>query len=277
MVRQCFSITAVLAGVVLMMAADSSQAQRRFGRRFRDNNYDTVPGTVQPGNADAIYYPSVTSTSPLNANQVFLELRVPPDAEIIIGGEKTTQRGNVRRYVSPPVSPGRMYTYDIVAKWMENGREITRNRSVQVQPGQRIGVDLTRITSSSPVTTESPRPMPSDDRRAYYPPDFENVRAPGNQVLLEVRVPPEADILIEGQKTTARGNLRRFLSPPLTPGHTYTYEMTGKWMENGREVTRNRTLEVRPGQQVQVDLTQPSKDIDQGKGKHEGGHDQDKE
>jgi uncharacterized protein (TIGR03000 family) len=250
MVRQWFPVTAVLAGVVLMLAIDSSQAQeRRFGRRFRGNTYEYVPGnpTMTEG---VIYYPSAPPGT-AEANQVMLEVRVPmSDADITIGGETTTQKGMVRRYVSPPITPGRTYTYEINAKWMENGREINRTRTLQVMAGQRLGIDMTR---PAPETMRTDSRMTQERRSQYFSPEMS-----GNQARLEVRAPANADLLIEGQATMQKGTLRHFVSPPIEPGRSFTYELTAKWMENGRPVTRTKTVDVRAGQLVQVDLTQPA-------------------
>jgi uncharacterized protein (TIGR03000 family) len=245
MVRQWFSVTAVLAGVMLMLAIDSSQAQV-FGRRFR-NNTEYVPGPQMMG--DVIVYPPAPPGSP-EASQVFLEIRVPnPDADISIGGEKTTQKGTIRRYLSPTITPGRTYTYEIDARWMENGREVTRMRNLQVMAGQRLGIDLARPT---------PQTMPADQvtqerRSQYFAPEMN-----GGQALLEVRAPANAELTIGGQGTMQKGPTRLFVSPPIEPGLTYTYEVTAKWMDNGKPVTRTKTVEIRAGQTARVDLTQPS-------------------
>jgi uncharacterized protein (TIGR03000 family) len=51
------------------------------------------------------------------------------------------------------------------------------------------------------------------------------------------------------------GSVREFESPPLVPGRTYTYEVHARWVgANCREVVRNRTLTVRAGDRLEVDL-----------------------
>jgi uncharacterized protein (TIGR03000 family) len=250
MVRQWFSVTAVLAGVMLTMATDSSQAQeRRFGRRFRGNNYEYVPGTPQMSGDVTIYPPAPPGTP--EASQVMIEVRVPAmDADISIGGEKTMQKGMIRRYVSPPITPGRTYTYDINARWLENGREITRYRTLQVQAGQRLGIDLTRPT---PEMMRPESQVTQERRSQYFSPGVND-----RQVLLEVRIPADADLLIGGQPTMQKGTLRRFVSPPIESGRTFTYDLAGKWMDNGQPVNRSKTVDVHAGEVVPVDLTQAS-------------------
>ncbi len=81
---------------------------------------------------------------------------------------------------------------------------------------------------------------------------------PPNSVSLEVRVPtPDAQLLIDGNPTRIRGIYRQFYSPSLEPGQTYAYEVTAKFMEEGKEVTRTQKQDVRPGQQYTLDFTRP--------------------
>jgi uncharacterized protein (TIGR03000 family) len=113
-----------------------------------------------------------------------------------------------------------------------------------------------------PMQGELQGQMPTDpgypgapgQRRAYY---GANISAP---VQLSVRVPPNAELLVDGQKTRSMGPMRLLTSPPLEPGQQYVYQLEAKWMESGQEVTRTRTVEVRPGQVVTVDFLSRSPD-----------------
>jgi uncharacterized protein (TIGR03000 family) len=181
MVRHWFSLTAVLAVAVLVIAADASPGQlrqRRQNRRARRNNtvnnlsngqalsgpyYIDSSGRLvdstgslassfveegvgqTPNGGRLSMYPPERLGSPRGARSVRLEVRVAPDAEVLIDGAKTTTRGPVRQFISPPIEPRQSpYTYQIQAKWMENGQERTQTRTVDVQPGQLVRLDLTR-------------------------------------------------------------------------------------------------------------------------------------
>jgi uncharacterized protein (TIGR03000 family) len=52
--------------------------------------------------------------------------------------------------------------------------------------------------------------------------------------------------------------VRRFVTPPLIPGQAYVYDVRAIWLEDGRDVTRDRRVRVRAGEQVDVDFTQPA-------------------
>jgi uncharacterized protein (TIGR03000 family) len=67
-----------------------------------------------------------------------------------------------------------------------------------------------------------------------------------------VQVPPNADVWLEGVKTRQTGAVRPFVTPPLTPGKTYVYEVRARWMENGQQVEQKKTIAVQVGMQVDV-------------------------
>ncbi len=94
------------------------------------------------------------------------------------------------------------------------------------------------ITPARPVTTET---------------------APaGEPVHLNVLVPSEASLWIEGQPMTNQsGSFREFVSPPLTPGVNYTYTVRASWQEDGREVSQTRSVPVHAGERHDVDFTNP--------------------
>jgi uncharacterized protein (TIGR03000 family) len=91
-------------------------------------------------------YGNASTTEDMNTARV--NVRVPANAEVIFEGEKTTQTGSSRQFVSPPLTPGGNYTYDIQARWMENGRQVSRTRHVPVQAGQVVRVDFLRRQAS---------------------------------------------------------------------------------------------------------------------------------
>jgi uncharacterized protein (TIGR03000 family) len=76
---------------------------------------------------------------------------------------------------------------------------------------------------------------------------------------INVRVPANAELWFEGEKTTQKGEVRRFDSPPISPGQDYTYEIRAKWREGDHDVTQTRSVVVRGGQQAVVDFTQPAR------------------
>jgi uncharacterized protein (TIGR03000 family) len=168
MVRKWFVRTAMVAVVVLLVATDATQGQERrqrrgfFGRRgntggyvYGGNGYYGGPMIYQgpgqyalgnvPDNAgvrQASYYSPDTLAQ---ENRVLIEVRLPaPTAEIAFDGSKTVQTGTLRQFISPPITAGQPYSYQVTARWTDNGKEVTRNRKIEFRAGQRVTVDLTR-------------------------------------------------------------------------------------------------------------------------------------
>jgi uncharacterized protein (TIGR03000 family) len=183
MARHWFSFAAALAVGVFFVAAESAQAQqRRFGGRlmgFRDRGYNyqdpyymgpagnryyynAPPGryigpdgmmyTNMPGMPGSMQnQPMQPGTSTQQSfysgvpNSVTLDVRVPsPDAQILIDGTPTRIRGVQRQYYSPPLDPGKVYTYELTAKFMEDGKEVTQTKKQEVRAGQQYTLDFTK-------------------------------------------------------------------------------------------------------------------------------------
>jgi uncharacterized protein (TIGR03000 family) len=73
---------------------------------------------------------------------VSVNVTVPADAQIWFGDVKTDRTGTFRQFVSPPVAPGREYTYDVKATWTQNGKEVTQTRNVTVHAGDVINLSF---------------------------------------------------------------------------------------------------------------------------------------
>ncbi len=77
-------------------------------------------------------------------------------------------------------------------------------------------------------------------------------------VMVEVYLPESARLFIEGQETTSKGSMRRFVSPPLAPGkYIYTIKAIIPGPNGPQTVTRQ--IDVRPGDFELIDLREPGK------------------
>jgi uncharacterized protein (TIGR03000 family) len=74
---------------------------------------------------------------------------------------------------------------------------------------------------------------------------------------LLIQVPADAELWFDGVKTQKTGTEREFVSPTLTPGKDYTYDVRARWNQDGRVVEKKRTLHVHANMWAAVDLTQP--------------------
>jgi uncharacterized protein (TIGR03000 family) len=71
---------------------------------------------------------------------------------------------------------------------------------------------------------------------------------------INIHVPPHARVFFDGAPTRQPGEFRQFVSPPLEPNRTYSYEIRAAWTENGGTVEERRKLEIRRGQELKIDF-----------------------
>jgi len=73
-----------------------------------------------------------------------LIVRIYSDATLTVDGTATMQTGELRRFSTPPLEPGKSYHYTFVAEWMpgNNYETYTVTRKVKVEAGKTIEVDL---------------------------------------------------------------------------------------------------------------------------------------
>ena len=73
-----------------------------------------------------------------------LDVHVPDaNAQLYFNGALTRQTGTDRTFVTPPLTSGTSYTYNLQARWRDAaGQERTSNRQVQVRAGGRAVVDF---------------------------------------------------------------------------------------------------------------------------------------
>lgn len=75
-------------------------------------------------------------------------------------------------------------------------------------------------------------------------------------VTVEVFLPEDARLFIEGRDTRSHGPMRRFVSPPIPPGdYTYTIKAIIPGPSGPRTVIRR--IDVRPGDFESIDLREP--------------------
>jgi uncharacterized protein (TIGR03000 family) len=113
---------------------------------YDDSYYD--PNAYNDYASYGTYVPPVADTTvlpapPTNANTALVTVSVPTaDAELWFNGVQMTQTGSVRQFATPTLTQGVNYTYEVRARWMENGAVVERTRQVGVHTGDRITVDF---------------------------------------------------------------------------------------------------------------------------------------
>jgi uncharacterized protein (TIGR03000 family) len=96
---------------------------------------------------------------------------------------------------------------------------------------------------------------------SQQPPVTKSAGPPGaaSPAFLVVTVPADAEVEIEGAKTKAVGELRRYQSPPLQFGVKYHYTIKATWKEEGKERTLQLDVPVSAGNETPVDFVKEAK------------------
>jgi uncharacterized protein (TIGR03000 family) len=100
-----------------------------------------------------------------------------------------------------------------------------------------------------------------DYQSLYDPPasseaaEFGSWDRANERVMARVIVPAtDAQLWIEGEKTSSDGDMRTFVSPPLEAGK-YSYTFQARWSQDGKTTEQTRKVSVHPGDRITVDFT----------------------
>lgn len=176
---------------------------------------------------------------------VVLELIVPPNAELWLNGERTTQRGAVRSFVTPPLTDNQEYAYEVRMRWLENGRTVDKTRRVNFKRGDLLVVDMSRPQDAGYMYGST-----DDDREA----NRQDAKHRGSAALIDVMLPSNAEVWINNEKTKQTGGIRSFVTPALDPDRDTTFTLKAKWQAGDRTVEETRHITLRAGERVMLDL-----------------------
>jgi uncharacterized protein (TIGR03000 family) len=150
----------------------------------------TVPAA--PGNSALRTIPGQVPAAAAADNVARVVVRVPENAQLEFGGVTVGEAGRVRKFTSPPLTPGQKYRYDIRATWTENGRTVVKDRRIFVYAGEKADVDFLspdeaanaemdremRTTPTSPQIAPGVPPIPPASQPAVPPPPERAAPAP---------------------------------------------------------------------------------------------------
>jgi uncharacterized protein (TIGR03000 family) len=74
-----------------------------------------------------------------------------------------------------------------------------------------------------------------------------------------VKLPARAKLWFGKWQVKGTGPVRRFQSPPVKPGHKYTYTIRARWKKKGHTVTQTRRVVISAGTRVRVNFPIPRK------------------
>jgi uncharacterized protein (TIGR03000 family) len=112
-------------------------------------NYSTAQA-YYPESSYQSNYPQQTTSQ-----QGHLIVQVPnANAEIWVNGNAMPQRGTTRHFYSPALEPGYTYSYEVRARWTQDGQQMNETRTVRFQPGQQVTVDFRSAGQNLPAPRE---------------------------------------------------------------------------------------------------------------------------
>ncbi len=77
-------------------------------------------------------------------NTAWITAHLPEDAQLWIGDYQTRQRGMLRHFESPPLTPGSKYSYTIRLVWFEDGHWVSETKELPISAGAISCLFLTK-------------------------------------------------------------------------------------------------------------------------------------
>jgi uncharacterized protein (TIGR03000 family) len=156
---------AVLLAAACLLAVPRAQAQDARGYRGTYpwhqkgyQGYNESPNAARPTNPAAApvaptKYTVVITILPSkktdeSANSATIMAHVPDNAQVYFDEQPTRSTGMERTYLSPPLAPGKTYTYTVRVDWVEDGKKVTQTHEFDVQPGMLHCVYLVKSGST---------------------------------------------------------------------------------------------------------------------------------
>jgi uncharacterized protein (TIGR03000 family) len=115
-------------------------------KRVRVDEVGPLPADMLPG-------------PPPGRTCVSLTVQAPADAEIWLDGVKTNQTGPARRFESPALQPGGVYTYEVKACWTEQGRNVEQSQIILVHAGDEVRVNFPAVPELEQQTAPQRFPL----------------------------------------------------------------------------------------------------------------------
>jgi uncharacterized protein (TIGR03000 family) len=144
---------AVLLATAFLLAVPGARAQDARGTRSPQypwyekgyRGYNEPPHASRPAN------PAIAPVAPTKYTVVITILpqpktdeainvatmmaHLPENAQVYFGNYLTKSTGTMRTYESPPLDPGKAYTYAVRVDWVEEGKKVTQTHEFDVFPG----------------------------------------------------------------------------------------------------------------------------------------------
>jgi uncharacterized protein (TIGR03000 family) len=115
---------------------------------------------VMPGMTQSFYG---NPALPNNGNEATILVHMPENANLTIDGQPTQSRSSTRIFHSPPLEPGKVYTYTLRAEMNRDGQPSHAQTTIEVRAGQRSEVNLNFDNANRADNQTNSNVAPADD------------------------------------------------------------------------------------------------------------------
>jgi uncharacterized protein (TIGR03000 family) len=122
--------------------------------------------------------PATRPTDAEKDNRAHLLVILPANAELWFDGKKTRQTGSQRKFISPVLTTGKHYSYEIKAIWRKDGERVEQVRTANVQANDWQKIDFTKADAEQVIERF---PIDKDTSQVLLP-----VTIDGNRYRLSV-------------------------------------------------------------------------------------------
>jgi len=77
---------------------------------------------------------------------------VPPGAKLTVNNKATRSSSTTRKFVSPPLQPGKDFYYTLKAEFRRDGQPVTVTKRIAVRAGQETLIELGSPSVEGTVT-----------------------------------------------------------------------------------------------------------------------------
>lgn len=159
---------------------------------------------------------------------------VPEAATVFVNGHRMKTPGEVRRFVSDRLKPGKAYAYELRAEMVRNGKKLVRTEHIDLKAGRVEEIDFDfsdTVPAMQPVVGTNP------------------------DTLLTVVVPADAMVFLNGEDSVSVGNVRRFVTNDLGVGKTWKdYEIRVEFERNGKTIVETKKINLFSGEKQEVEF-----------------------
>jgi uncharacterized protein (TIGR03000 family) len=177
----------------------------------------TDPGT--PPSTPPVKPSSMSTTG-------IIELDVPAEARVYVNDRLTQTTGIHRRFVSPGLTPGLTYTYQVRVEIPAKPVPVVQTKSVKLHAGDEQLLAFHRTANSQNVAA-APAPLPTS---------------------LTLHVPADAQVFLGGSLTTTTGTVRTYQTMLPSGDRLEQYSVQVKLERDGKVLSREQTINLAAGE-----------------------------